>query len=193
MPKVSEDHREERRRQIIDAAMTCFARSGFEKTSMADIIAESALSAGAIYSYFKNKQDLVLHVTRDVLKSRTEDLDGLEKQHPLPPPAVVVRLFLDGMTRDVGNPSILLQIWAAAARETDADSTVVPVVTELRGLYERYLRVWFTRNGFDDPDTRAQSMAPLVVGLCQGFILQSALLPDFDSEGYLKALDHLSL
>ncbi|MFC8178548.1 TetR/AcrR family transcriptional regulator [Rhodococcus sp. 14-2470-1b] len=195
MPKVSESHREEQKRRIIGAAMACFARSGFEGTSMADIITESGMSAGAIYSYFKNKQDLILHVTRDVLKSRAEDLDGLEKQDPLPPPAAVIRLFLAGMTKDVGNPSILVQIWAAAAGEADESTSVESVVTELRALYEGYLRVWFRRNGASgsDADARAQSMAPLVVGLCQGFILQSALVPDFDPEGYLNALDQLSL
>lgn len=161
---------------------------------MADIIAESGLSAGAIYSYFTNKQELIVHVTRNVLKSRSEDLDGLEKQDPLPPPGAVMRLFLAGMTRDVGNPSILVQIWAAAAGEPDEMSTVVPVLMELRQLYERYLRVWFMRNGIEESDAceRAHASAPLVVGLCQGYILQSALLSDFDAEGYLAALDLLS-
>jgi AcrR family transcriptional regulator len=191
VPKVSEDHRVERRRQIIDAAMRCFAQSGFEGTSMADIIGESGLSAGAIYSYFKNKQELILQVTRDVLKSRSDDLDGLEKQDPLPPPQAVIRMFLAGMTRDIGNPSILLQIWAAAAAEPRETSTVIPVVLELRGLYERYLRVWFADKDFDDADERARAVAPIIVGLCQGYILQSALIPDFDAEAYLGALDKL--
>ncbi|KZF03561.1 MAG: TetR/AcrR family transcriptional regulator [Rhodococcus sp. (in: high G+C Gram-positive bacteria)] len=193
MPKVSDVHREERRRQIIDAAMTCFSRSGFEGTSMAEIITESGLSAGAIYSYFTSKQDLIVQVTRDVLQSRADDLDGLEKQDPLPPPAVVVRIFLNGMTRDLGNPSILVQIWAAAAADPDNVSTVSSVVVELRSLYERYLRVWFENKGFDDADARAHALAPLVVGLCQGFILQSVLMPDFDADAYLAALDLLPL
>jgi AcrR family transcriptional regulator len=193
VPKVSDVHREERRRQIIDAAMTCFSRSGFEGTSMAEIITESGLSAGAIYSYFTSKQDLIVQVTRDVLQSRADDLDGLEKQDPLPPPAVVVRIFLNGMTRDLGNPSILVQIWAAAAADPDNVSTVSSVVVELRSLYERYLRVWFENKGFDDADARAHALAPLVVGLCQGFILQSVLMPDFDADAYLAALDLLPL
>lgn len=158
---------------------------------MADIIGESGLSAGAIYSYFKNKQDLIVHVTRDVLKSRAADLEGLEKQDPLAPPAAVIRMFLAGMTRDIGNPSILLQIWASAAAEPDSVGSVATVVTELRSLYAGYLRVWFVHNGIDNADERAQALAPVVVGLCQGYILQSALLPDFDADAYLSALDYL--
>lgn len=59
MPKVSEAHRENRRRQILDAAIERFARDGFQRTTMEDIIAEAGLSAGAIYSYFQSKDQII--------------------------------------------------------------------------------------------------------------------------------------
>ena len=37
MPKISEEKRQARRLQILDAASRCFARDGFHATSMADI------------------------------------------------------------------------------------------------------------------------------------------------------------
>ena len=52
MPKVSEEHRAARRRQILDAAARCFARDGFHRTSMQDIVRESGISAGLVYRYF---------------------------------------------------------------------------------------------------------------------------------------------
>ena len=55
MPKVSEEYRTARRSEIARAALRCFARKGFDATSMADIIAESGLSAGAIYGHYKSK------------------------------------------------------------------------------------------------------------------------------------------
>ena len=59
MPRVSEAHRYSRRRQILDAAIECFARRGFQRTSMEDIIRESNLSTGAIYSYFQSKDQII--------------------------------------------------------------------------------------------------------------------------------------
>jgi AcrR family transcriptional regulator len=59
LPKVSEAHRHSRRRQILDAAIACFAREGFQRTTIEDIIRESNLSAGAIYSYFQNKEAVI--------------------------------------------------------------------------------------------------------------------------------------
>jgi len=59
LPKVSAAHRDSRRRQILDAAIECFARKGFQRTSMEDIIRESKLSAGAIYLYFHSKNEII--------------------------------------------------------------------------------------------------------------------------------------
>src|SRR5919107_2229536 len=60
MPKISPAHEQQRRRQILDAAMACFARQGYRATSMDDVVRESGLSVGAIYSYFPSKEDLFL-------------------------------------------------------------------------------------------------------------------------------------
>ncbi|MEN8242487.1 MAG: TetR/AcrR family transcriptional regulator [Chloroflexota bacterium] len=52
------DVSEKRKSQIIEAATTVFAKSGFGKTRMEDIAEESGLSKGALYLYFKSKEDL---------------------------------------------------------------------------------------------------------------------------------------
>src|SRR5512141_1828028 len=59
MPKVTEEYADTRRRQIIDAAYRCFARKGFHQTTMRDIYAETGLSAGAVYNYFKSKEEII--------------------------------------------------------------------------------------------------------------------------------------
>jgi AcrR family transcriptional regulator len=60
VPKISPAHEQQRRAQILAAAMTCFARQGYHATSMDDVVRESGLSVGAIYSYFPSKEDLFL-------------------------------------------------------------------------------------------------------------------------------------
>src|SRR5512143_3703890 len=59
MPKVTEAHSAARRQQIIDAAYRCFARKGFHQATMRDIYTEAGLSAGAVYHYFKSKEDII--------------------------------------------------------------------------------------------------------------------------------------
>ena len=59
MPKVTEAHRAARRRQVLDAAAACFARQGFHRTTMRDIVSEADLSPGAVYGYFASKADII--------------------------------------------------------------------------------------------------------------------------------------
>jgi AcrR family transcriptional regulator len=54
-PKVVEDRRE----QIIDAAITAFSRKGFSRTTNNDIAREAGITAGLIYHYFENKDALL--------------------------------------------------------------------------------------------------------------------------------------
>ncbi len=59
MPKISEEQREARRLQILTVAARCFARQGFHRTTMEDIIRELKSSPGAVYCYFRGKNDIV--------------------------------------------------------------------------------------------------------------------------------------
>ena len=58
MPKVTEAHREERRRQILAGARTAFAQHGYQGATVARLEESIGLSRGAIFSYFPTKWDL---------------------------------------------------------------------------------------------------------------------------------------
>jgi len=60
VPKVSAEHEQRRRQQILDAALACFSRRGYHATSMEDIVREAGLSVGALYTYFPSKEELFL-------------------------------------------------------------------------------------------------------------------------------------
>ena len=55
MPKISDDQRAERRRQILDGARAAFARYGYEGATVARLERRIGLSRGAIFNYFPNK------------------------------------------------------------------------------------------------------------------------------------------
>ncbi len=59
MPKVTEEYLDTRRQQIMAAAYRCFAKKGFHQATMRDIYAEAGLSAGAIYHYFRSKEEII--------------------------------------------------------------------------------------------------------------------------------------
>lgn len=59
-PKISEEAKEERRVAILEAAEQCFDRKGYYETSIDDIVRESHMSKGAIYTYFDSKEDIFI-------------------------------------------------------------------------------------------------------------------------------------
>ena len=59
MPKVTEEYLKTRRRDILDAAITCFIRKGFHQTTMDEICEEAQVSPGAVYRYFASKEEII--------------------------------------------------------------------------------------------------------------------------------------
>jgi AcrR family transcriptional regulator len=59
VPKVSPEYLEARKNEILDAAFACFRRRGFHQTTMQDIYREAKLSPGAVYHYFRSKEDII--------------------------------------------------------------------------------------------------------------------------------------
>jgi len=56
----------DRRESILDAAMGCFARYGFRRTSMDEVAGEAGISRAALYLYFPNKEALFRALCEDV-------------------------------------------------------------------------------------------------------------------------------
>lgn len=53
------DNSTDRRTQILQAAILCFAKCGFHQTSMHDIANEAGISVGLIYRYFPSKEAVI--------------------------------------------------------------------------------------------------------------------------------------
>jgi hypothetical protein len=79
MPRVSQQYRDARRRELLEAAGRCFAENGFLSTSMQDLFEASGLSAGLVYRYFRSKVKL-----QDATNpAAVESLDGRFRSHSI--------------------------------------------------------------------------------------------------------------
>lgn len=65
VPRVSQDHLDARRRQILDGARSCFARYGYEGATVRRLEEATALSRGAIFHHFRDKESLFLALAED--------------------------------------------------------------------------------------------------------------------------------
>jgi AcrR family transcriptional regulator len=65
VPKVSEEHKEQVRQRLLDAAWRVVGRDGVEATTTRAILDEADMSAGALYSYFSSKNELLLALSEE--------------------------------------------------------------------------------------------------------------------------------
>lgn len=72
-PKVSQEHKEQRRANILEAAKHVFIEHGYERATMKHIMEAANVSRGGLYQYFSNKED----VYEAILE---EALSGLSRQ-----------------------------------------------------------------------------------------------------------------
>jgi AcrR family transcriptional regulator len=122
MPRVSPAHEQAVRSRIVEAAVRVFGTKGYHGASMQDVVRESGLSIGAIYTYFAGKDELFLagcELTNGMgMGELANRLAGggtvVEKL------AIAVGFFLDAVDDPNGGPgmaSVLVSQWGRAEQE----------------------------------------------------------------------------
>jgi AcrR family transcriptional regulator len=79
MPRVLPSYQAEAKNRIIETALEAFSEIGFHQTTMEDIAKRLGVSKAAIYSYFKNKEELLNAIGEATLHTLKEELDSLFK------------------------------------------------------------------------------------------------------------------
>lgn len=183
MPRVSDDHLERRRRQILDAARTCFIRKGFHRTSMQDVFAESGLSAGAVYRYFKSKNEIIHAIATDKVGGAIGVLEEILKESPLPPLEEIIERFTtyaQSVLDEDGALRVAPYVWAEALHDPEYHGFVAQLFGGLRSWWT-VLASRLRDEGRLPAGTDPEAMAATLVCLLPGFVLQRLLLGDVDA------------
>src|SRR6201984_3808954 len=137
----------DRRSQILDAAVSCFAKRGFHQASMHDISAEAGISVGLIYRYFENKE-AVISAMADRHKKEISEMLQRAKQAPTVLESLEI-LFTahccDEETRLVS--AFVVDLYAEASRNPRVADLVRDVLqTAMDGVTELISRAPETQN-----------------------------------------------
>lgn len=74
-PEQFAEIREERRLQILDAALHVFAEDSYHGSSIAAVAKRAKVSKGLIYNYFKSKEEILLKLISDLFDEAMELMD----------------------------------------------------------------------------------------------------------------------
>ncbi|MBZ5740474.1 TetR/AcrR family transcriptional regulator [Nocardioides mangrovi] len=183
MPRVSDAYRQARRDQITAATLRVIARSGLRGLTMAEIIGESGLSAGSVYSHFATKDELVERVAEHVIGQRADRLLA-DDQAPRPP-LEVVRWWLAGLEEDAMPFGAVLQIWGEAASDPGIREVVQRRVAAIEAAFEVAADRWLEATGGDRGTATDTARAMLLV--CQGYIVRAGALGPQDLDATIRA------
>jgi AcrR family transcriptional regulator len=191
MPRVSDAHRERRREQILEAARRCFIRKGFHQSSMADVFAEAGLSAGAVYRYFRSKDEIITAIAEEVVGHVTDLLVPLVEQEPTPTLDSVIRdglLSVDDLAfGEYGFAQLAPQVWAEALRNDQLLGVIRSRYTVVREALSRLI-VAEQKAGRVDVDAEPDDVAAVLFGSIIGYLLQRLLFGHLRPESYAAGL-----
>jgi len=165
----------DRRAQILDAAIICFARRGFHLTSMHDISAEAGISVGLIYRYFENKE-AVISAMADRHKSQIQELLQQAAQAPCLLESLEILFTAHCCEEPKLQSAFVVDLYAEAARNPEIAALVLDVVdTAMSGVTDLISR---------SPEGHAGStgltpneLSELIFAVARGMIMRDVLQP----------------
>lgn len=91
--------KDERREQIMSAALKLFATKGFAATKISDIVERAQMSHGLVYHYFKSKEDIFYELLKRAIQTSSESVLTVEIQslHPIDKVRQIARYILGGI------------------------------------------------------------------------------------------------
>jgi len=193
MPRVSEEHLAARRRQILAAARVRFAQAGFHATSMQDVVAESGLSMGAVYRYFKSKDELIEAIAGDVVGMLAGELEQFIDVRPLPPLLEVMDDVLGIVESQTGPDGIVrmaIQVWGEALSNPALQALVGRVYPVIRSAFVR-LADRAREDGQLPEASDPEHVGLVLFGLVPGYFLQLILVGGITRADYLAGIEAL--
>ena len=150
---------------------------------MQDVLSEANLSAGAVYRYFRSKDDIIAAIAIDALAEVTSAFeDVFDTDTPPPVEEVFGRILttiqrLDN-TQDLAK--VAIQVWGEALRSPSLAERFAEAIGSVRLILTRLVEAYQER-GLITRDVPADHIAPVLIGLVHGFMVQHALLGDVDA------------
>jgi len=174
---------EDRKEQIMDAALRVFAQKGFTRATNREIAREAGVTSGLIYHYFDSKDALLKTIIEQ--RSPLQMVRDLSPQMLAMPPEALLRLIVGQMLAIVEDERFvqLLRVYLPEAiYSPEVSSLGATSIQEATRLLEEYFTAKMESGELRQENTGLS--AQLVMGSVMSLVLRRQILHDPDALRY---------
>lgn len=165
MPKVVPEYKEDAKRRIIEAAMDVIAERGCDNMTFDDVAKKLGVSKGAIYWYFKRKEDLIAAVLE---KFRTDiERTTFESYYNRPIDELFATIFDRFALTDDRQRAIFFEMFSLAARDSEVRHATREYYNGLVATFEEAIKKE-KKQHFIQTQADAHKLALLLAALYSG-------------------------
>jgi AcrR family transcriptional regulator len=169
---------EERRRQIMEAALACFVRKGYHKTTMDDIVAECGLSKGTLYWYFENKDDLFVSLIKSYFFDVRQGTDVVLQQYPTASGKLrgLAQAFVEFFKAGGEYFSVLFEFWLQSTLRDELNQFMSTALSQYRQIVASVIAEGIQSGEFKA--VNAEQVALAAMAAFDGLSFYVMLIPD---------------
>lgn len=166
--------REERKEQILEAALHVFAQDSYHGASMAAVAKRAKISKGLIYNYFKSKEEILKTLIIDLFDEMIEMMN-LDPEKPLTKKGFidVIELSVDEVVR---NPQ-RWKLYMSLSFQPDVTPLMMEHMMPKLQPFMILMNNYFTEKGHDDPMTMMRYYSAVLDGVQMHILLDPENFP----------------
>jgi AcrR family transcriptional regulator len=176
--ELNQQIKDERREQILVAALKLFAIQGLAATRMSDLSRHTGISQGLVYHYFRSKEEIFTHIVNTAIEKMNDAAVHLENL-PIPAKEKIILAtdsLLKGFHENENTSYYYFLITQAALSDLFPQETKDIILSKNRVKYEIMTRIF--NQGQEDGTVRnysASEMATLFFSVMNGLALNKAI------------------
>jgi AcrR family transcriptional regulator len=173
----------------------CFQREGLHATTMPQVIQASGLSTGAVYSYFKNKEDIIQAALMASMLELSDLLQPILRSEPRPAPGALLCQITEAIVHFSARDGfdlkrLALLGWSEAQRNDRLRASTRTFYLAFRNDLADSAKGW-QRAGMIDSSAEVEDVAKALLALVLGFVVQSAIVGEVEPEMISRGLSWL--
>ena len=171
-----------KKEQIINTAISLFANEGYETTSIQKLAATAGVAQGLLYRHFKNKEDLLLHLSGiGIAQVQQTLLPYLDEENSFS------KAFKEHIRLTCGYLATNRDLWKVIhnARLNHALATAAEADSMVQELVLKPIISKLKQSGYSDADMYAWYIFSLVDGMTSLYLAHPELYPLKQIETFL--------